>query len=167
MDPCFRSITPLAILLVLIVATDLFANEGNEGDAKTWNTYHSAMQMSRQTGRPVMLVFSGSDWCSWCRRLESEVLRTQQFSTWAEANVLAVYVDFPQGHMLPTALAQQNEQLKQRFSAHVQYYPTVLFVNANQQVIGKMGFVEGGPDDWIQQAQAFASKTRIKQKYEK
>ncbi len=115
-------------------------------------TYSDAVEQSRKTGRPIMLVFSGSDWCSWCRKLSGEVFTTHQFARWSTDNVIKVEVDFPQAYALSKEIAAQNQSLKTTFGQHVLAYPTVLFVDADGKFLGKTGYVAGGPDAWIESA---------------
>jgi len=120
-----------------------------------WVTsYDDAVAKSRKTGQPIMLVFSGSDWCSWCSKLSNEVFTTHQFARWSTDNVIKVEVDFPQGYKLDEAIHSQNQSLKTRFGHHVTSYPTVLFVDADGKLLGKTGYVAGGPDAWIQSAKS-------------
>ena len=67
-------------------------------------SYQTAVEQSRQTGRPIMLVFSGSDWCSWCNRLADEVFTTHDFARWSTDHVIKVEVDFPSGYQLPAEI---------------------------------------------------------------
>ena len=47
-----------------------------------WLTsYETAMETAQETGRPVLTIFTGSDWCPHCRTLEDNVLRPTRFST--------------------------------------------------------------------------------------
>ncbi len=34
----------------------------------------AAMKRAQANGRKILTVFSGSDWCIWCKRLEAEIL---------------------------------------------------------------------------------------------
>ena len=47
---------------------------------------NKAIQISQQTGKPLMLFFTGSDWCGWCKRLVKEVYKTPEFNKWAKKN---------------------------------------------------------------------------------
>jgi len=67
-----------------------------QSDAETWETdLNKAIALSYETKKPIMLFFTGSDWCGWCIRLQNEVFRTETFTKWAEENVILVELDFP------------------------------------------------------------------------
>ncbi len=115
-------------------------------------SYDVATEQSKKSGRPIMLVFSGSDWCSYCSKLSHEVFTTHQFARWSTDNVIKVEVDFPQSYVLPEAIKTQNQKLKAKFGHHVTSYPTVLFVDSYGNLLGKTGYVAGGAEAWIQSA---------------
>lgn len=120
--------------------------------AKWVVSYNRAVEQAKQTGRPIMLVFSGSDWCSWCQKLSQEVFTTHEFARWSTDNVIKVEVDFPMSHPLPEEVRLQNERLKNRFADEIVSYPTVLFISPDGKILGKTGYVAGGAMKWIQTA---------------
>ena len=115
-------------------------------------SYNKAVEQAKQTGRPIMLVFSGSDWCAWCQKLSHEVFTTHEFARWSTDNVIKVEVDFPMNHALPEEVRMQNENLKNRFGGEIVTFPTILFISADGEILGKTGYVAGGAQNWIAQA---------------
>lgn len=113
-----------------------------------------ATEVSQAQNKPLMLFFTGSDWCGWCKRLQSEVFFTTEFKDWAKKNVVAVELDFPRGKTLAPEVATQNQNLQQMFG--VRGYPTVWFVKStlkDKQIsfekLGSTGYVAGGPTSWL------------------
>jgi len=141
------------LLVLLLTFGSLFVN-AQEGDL-TWHTsIDKAMEISKKENKPLMLFFTGSDWCGWCIRLQKEVFYKKEFVKWAKDNVVLVELDFPRKKQLDPALQQQNYSLQNAF--HVQGYPTVWFVNSdtkegktNFTQLGSTGYVAGGPEAWI------------------
>jgi len=119
----------------------------------TWvSTWPEAVKASKATGKPIMLMFTGSDWCHWCQKLEHEVFQRPAFQKWSD-KVIKIRVDFPETHALAKDLKAQNEVLKKWYENFVQAYPTCLFVEPNGRVIGTTGYVPGGPVFWIDRAE--------------
>jgi thioredoxin-related protein len=122
------------------------------------NDVQKAMEVSKKTKKPMMLFFTGSDWCGWCIRLQKEVFKTPEFTKWAKDNVVLVELDFPRRTPQQPEIQQQNMQLQQTFE--VRGYPTVWFVNAttnkekqvNFEKLGSTGYVAGGPAKWLEGA---------------
>lgn len=118
-----------------------------------WTTSaDDAMETASREGKHVMALFTGSDWCSWCIKLEDEVFSTSEFQSWASENVIPLKLDFPKRKKLAPHLESQNEALLARYKSHVRGYPTVLFLDANGEVVGKMGYTKGA-SNWISNAE--------------
>ncbi|MEK8179397.1 thioredoxin family protein [Flavobacterium buctense] len=124
----------------------------------TWQTdINKAMEISKKSKKPIMLFFTGSDWCGWCIRLQKEVLKTPEFAKWAKDNVVLVELDFPRRTPQLPEIQKQNMELQQALG--VRGYPTVWFVNAtkkdgkiNLEQLGSTGYVAGGPTPWLEGA---------------
>ncbi len=142
------------ILIVLLLTFGSLAVNAQENEL-TWHTnIDKAMAISNKEKKPLMLFFTGSDWCGWCIRLQKEVFYKPEFVKWAKDNVVLVELDFPRKKQLEPALQQQNYSLQNAF--RVQGYPTVWFVNSetkegktNFTQLGSTGYVAGGPEAWI------------------
>ncbi|MDD2985052.1 thioredoxin family protein [Flavobacterium sp.] len=129
----------------------------------TWQTdINKAIELSAKSKKPLMLFFTGSDWCGWCIKLQKEVFMKPEFVEWAN-KVILVELDFPRKMQLEEKLKQQNQQLQQIFQ--VQGYPTIWFVNPqkngtqiNLEQLGKTGYVAGGPEKFLEVANQFLPK---------
>lgn len=121
----------------------------------TWHTeLTKAINVSKVEKKPLMLFFTGSDWCGWCMKLQKEVFKTPEFIKWANENVVLVELDYPRRKELSPELKSQNDQMKQMFQ--IRGYPTVWLVQPedkdgkiNFRQLGKSGYVSGGPSAWI------------------
>lgn len=142
------------IMIFFLATAALFAHaEGLE-----WNTnLEKAIEISKSTNKPLMLFFTGSDWCGWCKRLQAEVFFKPEFEKWAKEKVVLLELDFPRRTQLPQDLQNQNNQLGQFFG--VQGFPTIWFVKAskidgkiNFEKLGNTGYLAGGPQEWLKAA---------------
>ena len=136
----------------------------------TWHTdLQKAVSISQKEKKPVMLFFTGSDWCGWCHRLQKEVFYQDEFKSWAYDNVVLVEVDFPSRNgeafkRQSDEVRKQNNLLQQQFS--VRGYPTIMFVKpektkegkVNLVQLGQLGYVAGGAQNWINNANSAISK---------
>ena len=108
-----------------------------------WITsYEQAVNEAKKTGRPIALFFTGSDWCTWCKKLEQEALDTGEFSSLVNGKIIFVKLDFPMHHPLEPRLARQNQQLRDRYN--INSYPTLLVVDAEGKKVGTTGYRQGG-----------------------
>ena len=65
--------------------------------------------------------------------------------------MILLELDFPRKTSLPDDLTKQNAKLQQQYQ--IRGYPTILFLDANEKVLARSGYVKGGPEAWIQDAQ--------------
>lgn len=126
----------ITCLFLLCLATGADAQEIKHG--LTWYTdINKAAELSAKSKRPIFAFFTGSDWCGWCHRLESNVFDKPNFQAWAKNSVILLELDFPRNKQLPEAIVKQNRDLQQFFQ--VQGYPTIWVFNMAKDVTsGKM-----------------------------
>lgn len=140
------------IFLALLIVASLGMQAG---ELKWYTDVKVASKVSKQKKKPLLLFFTGSDWCGWCIRLQKEVLSTPEFAKWAKKNVILVELDYPQRTPQKPEIQQQNAELQRIFG--IQGYPTVFYSNVevdkegkiNFKAIGKTGYVAGGPVAWL------------------
>ena len=141
------------LLAVVLIAFSL--NGFAQQKPLEWHTdVNKAINISFESGKPLLFFFTGSDWCGWCKRLQKEVFFKSEFAIWANKNVVLVELDFPRRTKLSAELQKQNRELGQMFG--VRGYPTIWFVNpevtagkVNFNKLGSQGYVAGGPKAWI------------------
>jgi thioredoxin-related protein len=142
----------IALFTLLILGQMSFAQKAT----MTWYTdINQATEISKKENKPMMLFFTGSDWCGWCHRLQNEVFKTAEFEKWAKENVILVELDFPRSKPQTEAVKTQNKNMQQKFG--VRGYPTCWFVKTQKMSDGKMdlaplgskGYEAGGPSNWI------------------
>ncbi len=129
-----------------------------------WHTdVNKAAELSMKSKKPMLLFFTGSDWCGWCIRLQKEVMKTPEFYTWAKENVVLVELDFPRRTPQTPEIVKQNMDLQQMFQ--VRGYPTVWFVKPTKvddkvsfERLGSTGYVAGGPTAWLTGANQILKK---------
>lgn len=149
------------IIIAVVLVMSSFAVQAQE---LVWETnINNAMEVSTKTKKPMLLFFTGSDWCGWCIRLQKEVLKTPEFATWAKENVVLVELDYPRKSTQTDEIKKQNNELQVAFG--IQGFPTVHFVKAstvdgkvNFEGLGSTGYVAGGPVAWLTEANKILKK---------
>ncbi|MFT4545729.1 MAG: thioredoxin-related protein [Bacteroidia bacterium] len=147
----------LTLVIAMLVSINLFAQDGKtESD---WNTnLVEAVDKSIAEKKPLLMFFTGSDWCGWCKRLQAEAFFKPEFAKWANENVVLMELDFPRRTAQDEAIKTQNMNMQRMFG--VRGYPTVWFVNPSKKggeinfgKIGSTGYVKGGAEAWISAAE--------------
>ena len=161
--------------LILLLLVSFSLNSFSQQSTLEWHTdVKKSIEISLETKKPIMLFFTGSDWCGWCKKLVREVYKTPQFSKWAKNNVVLLDLDFNRNFQQKINNAKQGKvklsenenmiiDLSRTFG--VRGYPTIWFVNAAKSSsgevklieIGSTGYVAGGPTKWIESAEKILS----------
>jgi protein disulfide-isomerase len=158
-DGLIRFILILAGIMVAMLIQLQTAESQDLGETAVWTTsFAEATEEARSRDLPILLYFTGGEWCPWSRKLSSEVLETDEFAAWSADRMILVRAEFPKSKSLPAELTAQNHSLLTRYREHVSGLPTVLFLTPNGIVVGKMGYQKGGVIPWVHGAQAFVGK---------
>jgi len=123
---------------------------GKNPESKTgvWLTdWNDAMKTADALNRPVLVDFTGSDWCIWCQKLEEEVFSKDEFMEYAKNNFILLKVDFPQGIKQSDELKAFNQQKLKEYK--VEGFPTIVIINEKSQEIARTGYRPGGAEKYI------------------
>jgi protein disulfide-isomerase len=133
-----------ATCLIMFVLTLTLQLESAESSNRiTWLTsYDAGVAASKASSKPLLILFTGSDWCTWCIKLEEEVLNTEGFVETARDKFVFLKLDFPLNTTLPSDVVAQNKALQKKFD--VTGFPTIIILNSQQQQIGTTGYRPGG-----------------------
>ena len=134
-----------AIVLAIGFTTAVLAED-------MWGTnFAAAKEAAAERGVPILVDFTGSDWCGWCIRLKEEVFKQDAFVEYAKENLVLLKLDFPMRTELPADLREQNEALRERF--RIRGFPTILLLNADGEELARTGYRPGGPEAYIEHLQ--------------
>lgn len=148
----------LKVLFGLCAAVFIFCGEVCAAEVTRMTDFAAAKKLAAENKRPILLVFSGSDWCIWCKRLDKEVFATEEFAEYAEKNIVFVYADFPRRKQLSSELKKHNDELKKMYK--ISGYPTVYLLNADGSVILKTGYQRGGAKKYIKHLKSAIAKAK-------
>jgi thiol-disulfide isomerase/thioredoxin len=140
------------VVPVAVIAASLALASAGLG-AENWLTnYDEAMAESTKTGKPVLALFTGSDWCPHCRTLEERVLATPAFGQWAEEHVVLLMVDLPESGITPEV---RSERSRICIKYGVRTFPTVLVLDSfGEKVAEEKGYRGLSAASWIKRVAA-------------
>ena len=114
-------------LSALVVGTALAASSTPAGFT---DDLDAALKEAKTTGKGIYAVFSGSDWCYWCKKLEQECLSKPEFVEEAKKNMILVFIDSPRDKSLLSETAKKrNPELVKKYK--ISGYPTVMFIDSD------------------------------------
>ncbi|WP_089895128.1 thioredoxin family protein [Kriegella aquimaris] len=118
--------------------------------------YNVALEQAEEQHKPLILVFSGSDWCAPCIRLDKEIWQSENFKKFSKENYILYRADFPRkkANKLSPELTDQNNKLAANFNSKG-YFPLVVVLNEKEQVLGETGYKKLSPDEYISLLNSF------------
>lgn len=124
-------------------------NSAKKSHSPYWHeNLEQAANLAKSQGKGVLIDFTGSDWCKWCKKLDSEVFSQSEFINYARNNLVLVKIDFPHYKTQSHEVKTYNKRLAVTF--RVTGYPTVVLINKYQQVVAYTGYREGGAEKYVQ-----------------
>ncbi len=141
-----------------------------------WLIGHSqVIEKALKEKKPIMVNFTGSDWCGWCIRLDQAVFQTNEFKKWAKENVILLEIDDPRRTTLSQIygiseeegklLKQENENFRRLFQ--VRGFPTVYVFSVSKRNDGKISITTETSGPYNCRMGYMASATQFIEKAEK
>ncbi len=129
--------------------TEKCAKAGVAKAEAVWHTdFAKAQKLAKDSGKPILMNFSGSDWCYWCIKLDKEVFHEKAFKDYAAENVVLVLVDTPSKVKQPAELKKQNDALKAKYS--IRGFPTVILLDSEGKKVAQTGYQDGGAKKYVE-----------------
>jgi thioredoxin-related protein len=125
--------------------------------SQNWHkTYEDAVVEAKENNKPIILVFSGSDWCAPCIKLDREIWQSNEFVNYANEHYVLYKADFPRkkANKLPEELAKHNKILAEKYNTKG-YFPLVVILNSKSEFLGETGYIKVIPKDYIAVLNAF------------
>ena len=120
--------------------------------AQNWNTnFEKVKKTATEKNQAIILVFSGSDWCAPCMKLETEILKSSEFTEFAKENAVLVKADFPRRRKNKLSKEQQkhNDALAEKYNSNGTF-PLVVVLDNKGNVLGKTSYVKTTPTKYIE-----------------
>jgi thioredoxin-related protein len=92
--------------------------------------YAAALAQAKNEHKQLLLDFTGSDWCGWCKKIDAEIFALPAFKAYADKNLVLVKLDFPRQRPMSAATKQQNKSLKDKYG--ISGFPTLILLDANE-----------------------------------
>lgn len=125
--------------------------------AQDWKTnLAEAKEEATAKSKNIVLVFSGSDWCAPCIKLDRTVWQSEEFKTEAPENWVLLKADFPKkkANALPEAQTKANQELAEIYNPEGSF-PKVIVMNNEGKVLGIMGYEKIDAKEYITKLKSF------------
>jgi len=142
----------IALGIILFVSTVGFAQD--------WQTdFESAKKLATDQDKNIIIVFSGSDWCAPCIKLDKNIWQSDAFKNQSANDWILLKADFPRkkANELSKDQTAHNRKLAEKYNIEGSF-PLVVLVDKNGKVLGKMGFKNVSPEEYIKMIHALEIK---------
>lgn len=123
--------------LIVYILVGIFSLYSISGYTQDWKyDFEEAISIAKNSDQQIALVFTGSDWCPPCKRLEKNILMDKKFQEFAGNKLVWVRADFPRKKENKLSEEQQvkNDALADRFNKR-RKFPTILIVDSEGKVL--------------------------------
>jgi thioredoxin-related protein len=125
--------------------------------AQNWeSTWKDATQKASAENKKIVLVFSGSDWCIPCIKLEKEVWQSEAFIAFSNENLSLYRADFPKRkkNKLSPQLQEANAALAEIYNAKG-YFPWVVVLSPSQKQLGTFTYEKNPVSSYLEKINGF------------
>ncbi|MBN2429913.1 MAG: thioredoxin family protein [Acidobacteria bacterium] len=125
------------ILLLPALANSLLTEGAKPGH---WTQdYDAAIKLAQEKNLPIMVMYTGSDWCGWCKLMDKQVFSKPEFYQFAEKNIILVSLDYPRDKSLvPEKYQERNQRLLRE--RNIMGLPTYVILQADGRTeLGRLG----------------------------
>ncbi|WP_291861068.1 thioredoxin family protein [Marinilabilia sp.] len=134
----------VSLLIVFISVNGLFS--------QNWLTdLEDAKEISKEKELPILLVFSGSDWCGPCIKLDRNIWKTNEFIDYSKDHFVLLRADFPRSrnNQLSAEQMKKNEALAEKYNTRG-FFPLVVLLDSEGNVLGTTGYKDVSPTEYIE-----------------
>lgn len=118
-----------------------------QGELKWLTDFEEGKKAAAESGKTLLVDFTGSDWCHWCIQLKEEVFSKEAFAV-AEDKYVLVELDFPQAEdVIAPEQRAKNEEFAQKLG--VRGFPTIMLFDEKGRPFARTGYEAGGPEAYL------------------
>ena len=123
-----------------------------------------AFERSKTLQYPLLVVFSGSDWCVPCIRFQNTILNDEGFQKFASKQIVILKADFPQQKKLPKELVAQNEELAEKYNPDGSF-PQLVLVRPDRSLVSTLIYNNQTPEVFIRELTKLLRETGMLKEY--
>jgi len=132
---CMSRLTPFILVMVTVFSLSF-------GYGQDWKyDFEEAKSLAKEKNENIVLLFTGSDWCPPCIKLERKIFADPEFKEYAKENFVWIKADFPKRKKNKLSAVQQekNQALAEKYNKKM-IFPVILVMNSEGTVLGATGY---------------------------
>ena len=124
---------------------------------QTWETdWNVAVNKAQKENLKIILVFSGSDWCAPCIKLDKEIWSSTEFQELIKGEFVMFRADFPRKtkNSLDKNQQLQNNNLAEKYNENG-FFPSVVVLDSHEKILGRLGYEKTTPELYFKKLKSF------------
>jgi thiol-disulfide isomerase/thioredoxin len=119
----------------------------------------AAKQEAAASGKPLLMHFSGSDWCGACMQVDKDILQQDAFKSYAKEKWVLVELDYPRDQSKQSkATIEQNRTLLKPYG--IRGYPSVVLADSAGLPFATIIYRRDGPEAHVQRLDALLANQK-------
>lgn len=128
-------------LLIFGAAGPAYAVEWHED-------FKKVVDSAKETDKPMLLYFTGSDWCPPCKVLDQEVLSQDVFKEFADDQLVLMKLDFDR-FVRPKSEAFGAQHTSLKRALQIRGFPMIVLLAPDGEYLETTGFRREGAEDYV------------------
>jgi thioredoxin-related protein len=112
----------------LTLITIFFLNLSHAQITK-YDDWDIAKQQSELTGKNILIILTGAEWCKPCVKMEKNVIEHQQFIEYASQNLVIFEINIPRNQNYNSKIMKDYVYFKNKYSTNA--LPIMILVDKN------------------------------------
>ena len=127
----------LILVLSIIVSSIGFSQEEELSNLNWLTDFEEAKKISKLENKPILVYFTGSDWCAPCKMLKKDFFSTPDFEERSKKMVLLM-VDMPRRvDIISKEQKEKNKMMVYMYNGEGSY-PNLVALNSSGSIIGEL-----------------------------
>ncbi|HIP37211.1 MAG TPA: thioredoxin family protein [Crocinitomix sp.] len=129
----------LLLVITFFQLNTLSAQNETTKELNWISDFEAAKEIAKAENKPILIFFTGSDWCGICKMLDKDFLSSDKFKKIADEKLVLYKADFPRRTDIVSAEQKQvNIILDKKYSKsrNKRSFPTIVFINADGIELG-------------------------------
>lgn len=121
--------------------------------------FDEALKTATIQNKNILIIFSGSDWCAPCIKLDRNVFQTEDFKKASLQNWIVLKADFPRkkANQLSNEQTQNNRKLAEKYNKEGSF-PLVVLTDKTGKVLGNIGFKNCTAIEYLKEIEKITKK---------
>lgn len=135
----------------------LFLAASSAAFSQNWESnFANAKAKAVKENKNILLVFSGSDWCAPCIKLDKNVWQSKEFGKASSEDWIIYKADFPKkkANLLPEKLTAENKALAEKYNKSGNF-PLVVLLDKSGKILGMESYKNVSAKEYIQLIHSF------------